>query len=205
MNAKHVALLSLLIAAAALITMPSRAASQAAPGPQGTQLKIATASPSKIFFGMKEKNDVVAQLKQEVAELEKQNVSRRNKVTDLKNAMELLNPDAPQYEEANRAFMTAAIEHKNWLEVSQAQAARNEKMMTKMLFDRITAAIAELAKERGFDLVIAEQPAFNIERMTAEQLTQAMAQRQVLYASATTDLTNDVIARLDEKYNAGKK
>lgn len=205
MKAKHVALLSLLIAAAALVGMPSRAVSQAAPGAQPGQLKIATANPSKVFFGMKEKNDVAARLKAEVDELEKQNVSRRQKVADLKSAMELLKPDAPQYEEANRAFMTAAIEHKNWAEVSQAQAARNEKMQTKMLFDKITEAIAEIAKERSIELVVAEQPAFNIERMTSEQLTQAMAQRQVLYTSSTADLTNDVIARLDEKYNAEKK
>lgn len=204
MNAKHVAIMSLVIAAAALVMLPSRAISQPAPAAPPGQAKIATANPSKIFFGMKEKNDVVARLKQEADNLESQNISRNQKVADLKAAMELLKPDAPQYEEANRAFMTAAIEHKNWLEVSRAQAARNEKMLTKMLFDKITSTIAELAKERGIDLVVAEQPAFNVERMTSEQLTQAMAQRQVLYTSATTDLTNDVIARLDENYNAAK-
>ncbi len=205
MNAKHIAFLSLLIAAAALVGMPSRATSQPAPAAPAGQSRIATANPSKVFFGMKEKNDVVARLKQDVEELEKQNASRRQKVADLKSAMELLKPDAPQYEEANRAFMTGAIEHKNWLEVSQAQAARNEKMLTKMLFDKITTTIAEIAKERGIDLVVAEQPAFNIERMTSEQLTQAMAQRQVLYTSASMDLTNDVITRLDDGYNAAKK
>lgn len=208
MNAKHVALLSLLVAAATLISIASRAPAQAQQGQdQGPSapLKIATANTSKIFRGMKETTDVQARLDAQRKALAKEEQSRRQKVEDLRSQLELLNPDAPQYEQANQEFMEEAIEFKNWGEVGQAQLARVEKVQSKMLFDKITSAIAELAKERGIDLVVAEQPAFNIERMTSEQLTQAMAQRQVLYTSAAADLTGDVIARLDEQFNAAKK
>lgn len=204
MKAKSIALSSLLIAAAAMAGLPSRAVSQQQPAQGGAQ-KIATANPSKIFFSMKEKTDVQQRLAQQREKLREEERSRRQKVQDLQSALELLKPDAPQYEEANKQFMTAAIEFKNWGEVSQAQSARDDKLMTKMLFDKITTAIGEIAKERGIDLVIAEQPPINIEKISADQLTQFMAQRQVLYTSATTDLSADVIARLDERYNATKK
>ncbi|MDQ3440955.1 MAG: OmpH family outer membrane protein [Planctomycetota bacterium] len=208
MNGKHVALLSLLIAAATVVSItPSRAPAQAqgqAPA-AGGQFKIATASAAKIFMGMKEKTDVRAKIEQQVKQLREEEQSRRQKVQDVQQQMELLKPDSPQYEEANKTFMAAAIEFKNWGEVSQAQAARHEKLLTKMLFDKITAAIAAIAKERGIDFVVAEQPPFAVERMTPQDLQQAMVQRQVLYANASLDLTQDVIGRLDEQYNAGKK
>ncbi|HEV2294061.1 MAG TPA: OmpH family outer membrane protein [Tepidisphaeraceae bacterium] len=205
MNAKHVALLSLLIAAAALVSIASRAPAQAQGNAQSSQLKIATANTSKIFLGMKERSEVQARFKQELADLDNQNKSRQQKVVDLRNQLELINPEAPQYEEQSRAYMQAASEHKAWLELNQGIASRNEKLQLKMLFDKITDTIGEIAKQRGVDLVLSEQPAFNIDRMSSADLTQAMTQREVLYKNAALDLTADVIAKLDERYNAAKK
>ncbi len=216
MNAKHLALLSLLIAAASLISMASRAPAQAQQGQaqqgqaqqgqgQSPPLKIATASASRIFLGMKEMRDVQAKFKQDLGDLDTQSRSRQQKVQDLRGQLELIKPDAPQYEEASRAYMQAASEHKAWLEFNQGITSRNEKVQMKMLFDKITATIAELAKERNIDLVISEQPPFNIDRMSVQDLVQAMGQREVLYQNASLDLTADVIAKLDERYNAGSK
>jgi Skp family chaperone for outer membrane proteins len=209
MRPKHAALLSLVMAlAAALFASRSGASAQNAPAgaaPAAGAQKIATANPSKIFFGMKEKNDVQQRLAEERKKLVDEERSKRQKVEDLRSALELLKPDAPQFEAANKEYTEAAIAFKNWGEYSQLQSARSEKQQTKMLFDKITAAVAELAKQRGIDLVIAEQPPINIERISAEQLTQFMAQRQVLYTNANVDLTAEVIAHLDEKYNAQQK
>ena len=204
MKAKYLVLLSLIVAAAAVVLLPSRAASQAQ-NAQGAPLKIATASAAKIFMGMKEKTDVRARLDQQVKDLRNEEESRRQKVKDLQSQMELIKPDSPQYEEASKALTAAAIEFEVWGKTSQAQAARNEKMLTKMLFEKITVAIAEIAKERGIDFVVAEQPPFAVERMSPQELQQAMVQRQVLYANASLDLTQDVITRLDERYNTQKK
>ncbi|MGB7158873.1 MAG: OmpH family outer membrane protein [Tepidisphaeraceae bacterium] len=191
--------LALLFVVVATLALPAGAIAQAA------QPKVVIAAPSKIFFGMKETQDIRQRLETERKALVDQEVERRKKVEELRSAMELIKPDAPQYEDANKQFVTAAIEFKNWGEVSQAQYARNEKVLTKTLYDKITAAIEELAKERGIDLVVAMQPPINIEKNTNDQIVQILAQRQVLYANATVDITSDVIARLDEKYNATKK
>jgi Skp family chaperone for outer membrane proteins len=198
--------MGLLVAVAASITMLSPAASRAqAQGQPAAGLKVATANPSKIFFNMKEKADVQARLAEEHKKLQDEERSRRQKVEDLRSALDLIKPDAPQYEQANKDFTQAAIEFKNWGELSQAQSARNDKRQTKMLFDKIMAAITELAKQRGYDLVIAEQPPINIEKTTAEMLPQLLLQREVLYSAASVDITNDVVTKLDEQYNAQKK
>ena len=202
---KHMVLASLIGAAVTISLLPTRAPAQGQAAPSQAAPKIATASTAKIFMGMKEKTDVRAKIEQHVKQLRDEEQSRRQKVQDLQQQLDLLKPDSSQYEEANKAFTAAAIEFKNWGEVSQANSARNEKQQTKMLFDKITAAIAEIAKERGIDFVIAEQPPFNVERMSPQDLQQAMVQRQVLYANASLDITQDVIARLDERYNASKK
>jgi Skp family chaperone for outer membrane proteins len=205
MKARHAALFSLLLAAGSIMLFTSNPSRAQAQGANGKGIKIATASPSKIFSGMKEKTDVETKLKQQRDGLATEERSRRQKVQDLQSQLALTKPDAPQYEEQNNQFMQAAADFKMWGELSQAKAARDEKLQTKLLFDKITATIAEIAKERGIDLVIAEQPPMNIERVSAQDLTQLMAQRQVLYTNANVDITQDVIAKLDERYNAQKK
>ncbi len=181
------------------------AASAGAAGNAGAQLKLATASPSKIFAQVKETQEVKTQLQTQRDALKGQASTRRAKVEELQQQMEVLKPDSPSYQEANKQFMTAAIEYKNWGEISEAQQARTEKLQTKLLFDKITAAIAELAKERGIDLVFAEQPAMNIEKMNVDQLVQLLNQRQVLFSSSSVDLTADVVARLDARHQEQQK
>ena len=208
MNAKHVALLSLLIAAASLIAMSTRepafAQGQPAAAPAGG-IKIGTASAQRIFFGMKEMRDVEAKFKQDLTNLETEGRSREQKVVDQRNNLGLLKPDSPQYEEEQRKYMQAASDHKAWLELNRAVLQRSEKIQLKMLFDKITGTIGEIAKERGVDLVLSDQAAFNIDRMSTQDLQQAMAQREILYKNASLDITQDVIKKLDEQYNAQKK
>jgi Skp family chaperone for outer membrane proteins len=176
-----------------------------AQGPAGQGVKIAIASTGKIFTGVKEKTDVLARIKQQGNDLATQEQSKRQRLKDMQSELELIKPDAPQYEEKIEALTQATAEFKVWGESNQAKAARFEKQQTKMLFDKITVAIAEVAKEKGIDLVIAEPPTVNLERMSSAELMQLMVQRQVLFANASLDITGDVISRMDQQYNAQKK
>jgi Skp family chaperone for outer membrane proteins len=197
----------LLTGAAALawaLFTPATSVAQAQ-GPSGQGIRIAVASTGKIFTGVKERTDIKARLDQQGRDLQGQEASKRQKLKDMQSELELIKPDAPQYEEKIDALTQATAEFKVWGESNQAKAARFEKQQTKMLFDKITVAIAEIAKEKGIDLVIAEPPTVNLDRMSSAELMQLMVQRQVLFANAGLDITADVIARMDQQYNAQKK
>jgi Skp family chaperone for outer membrane proteins len=73
------------------------------------------------------------------------------------------------------------------------------------LWDKVTAAVAEVATQKGYDLVLAdsrEEIPDDIDRVTGEQLQALIHTRNVLFASAQTDITQDVIASMDAKYKA---
>jgi Skp family chaperone for outer membrane proteins len=208
MKTKQVTVLALvLIGAAALawsLLAPATSVAQAQ-GPGGQGIRIAVASTGKIFTGIKEKTDVQARIKQQGNDLATQEQSKRQRLKDMQSELELIKPDAPQYEEKIEALTQATAEFKVWGESIQAKVARFEKQQTKMLFDKITIAIAEIAKEKGIDLVIAEPPTVSLERISSAELMQLMVQRQVLFANASLDITGDVISRMDQQYNAQKK
>jgi Skp family chaperone for outer membrane proteins len=76
-----------------------------------------------------------------------------------------------------------------------------------LIFNKITAAIQEVATAKGIDLVLAEQkPEFppNLDQINADQLRVLINSQNVLFNSPQVDISTDVIAAMDAKYKSGK-
>ena len=85
--------------------------------------------------------------------------------------------------------------------------ARTTRLPKRVPRPKKTAAVAEVATSKGIDLVIAEQrPEFpdNLDQFNVEQVRAIINQRNILFSTATADLSNDVINAMDAKYKAGK-
>jgi Skp family chaperone for outer membrane proteins len=208
MKTKQLTVLALMLTGAAALAWsllaPATSIAQAQ-GPGGQGIRIAVASTGKIFTGVKEGTDIKARIEQQRRDLGGQEASKLQKLKDMQSELELIKPDAPQYEEKIEALTQATAEFKVWGESNKAKVERYDKQQRKMLFDKITVGIAEVAKAKGIDLVIAEPPTVNLDRTSSAELMQLMVQRQVLFANASLDITNDVISLLDQQYNTQKK
>jgi Skp family chaperone for outer membrane proteins len=168
--------------------------------------KVATVNPAKVFQQLQETNDLKAAMENKRKTLEAQEFEKRQKIKDLQALRDQLKPDAPQYNDRNRDLLNATIEFQVWGQMMQAEVQREQKTQMKHLFDKITAAVQEVATTKGIDLVIAEQrPEIeNIDQLNVEQLRALINSRNVLFAAPQIDLSNDVIAAMDAKYKAGK-
>ena len=126
------------------------------------------------------------------------------KLQDLEAARNLLKPDSQQFADANKQLLQAAIEFETWGKLTQNDVQRNQKQQMRQLFDKITAAAGEVAEQKGYDVVIADQrPELgNIDQLNVNQLRDLINQRNVLYANPSIDITNDVIAALDAQHKA---
>jgi len=82
------------------------------------------------------------------------------------------------------------------------------KLQTRRLFEKIEQAVSEVARQRGYDLVLTDRrPELpeDMDRLSMEQLLSAIQARTVLYAGEKADISNDVLALLDARYRAGAK
>jgi len=171
--------------------------------PARAEMKIAIANPARIFNEMQETKDLKVKLENDRKSLEAQEREKREKIKALQDERDQLKSDTPQYAERNKALLSAAIEFKTWGEIMQADVQRTQKIQMKSLFEKIQAATAEVAKEKGISLVIAEQKPDvpdNLEQITVDQLRLVITQRNVLFAEEATDISNEVIALVDAKY-----
>jgi len=169
--------------------------------------KIAVANPAKIFNEIQETKDLQAKLADDLKTLQATDHEKSTKVKDMQANRDTLKPDSPQYNDINKQLMQATVEYEVWSRLQQADVQRQQKLQIKNLFEKITAATGDIAKQRGIDLVIAEnKPEFpdNIDQINADNLRMLISQRNILYDSGTLDISNEVIAAMDAKYKSGK-
>jgi Skp family chaperone for outer membrane proteins len=170
------------------------------------QTNIGVVNPGHVFQQMQETRDLKAKLEIDRKNLEGEVGARQQKVKDLQASRDLLKPDSPQYQQADQAFMKEAIEFDTWSKITQAQLQGQQKQQLKTLFDKIVIATQEVAQQRGFDLVIADQrPEMpeNLAQISVEQLRAMLNGRNILHSNEKVDLNNAVIASLDAKYKSG--
>jgi Skp family chaperone for outer membrane proteins len=195
------------IAALAIVAgavVPSLLSAQAA-GAGGGAMRIAVADASRIFNEMQERKDIQVSMQSELERLNAQNKERTDELRKLQAQRDQLKPDTPQYDDLNEKLNDGAIEFRSWQAQATAKAERSQKRQVKALFQRVEAAVAEIATQQGYDLVLTKQrPELpdNLDAVKYEQIVAALSARNVLYASPKADISDAVIAALDAKYKA---
>jgi Skp family chaperone for outer membrane proteins len=190
------------IAVAALFAVCLAAATAAA-----QTVKIAVANPAKIFTSLQETQDLQAKMANDGKTLQATDAEKRQKLKDMQAQRDTLREGTAQYDDLNKQLTQASIDYEVWNRLQTAELQRQKKSHMKSLFEKISASTAEIAKQRGIDLVIAEQhPDFppNMDDVTVENIQMLIAQRNVLYNSGAMDISNDIIASMDAKYKSGK-
>lgn len=191
--------------AASILTL--RAVAQDAPATNAGAKNIAVANVARVFAEMQETKDLQTRMDAAGRNVMQEDAERSNKLKDLQSARDLTKSNTPAWDTANKTLMDARIEYRVWVETTRAELAHQQKMQTRELYDKIIAAIAEVAKGRGIDIVVADKKQLapeSIEKMSVDDFRAMLSQREVLYASAGSDITGEVIALLDARFKEGK-
>lgn len=167
-------------------------------------LKIAVCDPLKIATQVQEYKDIVEKAKADRTALETEFDERKEKIKSMQDELKLLLPDSDQYSEKNKALMQFQIDTEVWAKMMDMDQQRKQKTANKELFDKIEAAVADIAKDRGYTLVISshtpEIP--DIEAIDVNTLNALLLQRTVLFNDPKLDITQDVVIALDKAYTA---
>ena len=202
MNMRHamfVTVLSGLLAASAAVAQTPPAATH-----------IGVVNVAEVFHSMQEMKDVQAKADADNNSLQTLKSDHQASLTNMEQ--EIRNgpkPDTQQYDDMVKAAETKAVEYDSDLKLKQVELAHSYTKQIKAIYDKIEASVAEVAKQKGLDLVLTEmKPQLapgQQNSMTPDQYLQVLLQRNVLYSAGEIDITNDVIAALDAQYKAGTK
>ena len=84
---------------------------------------------------------------------------------------------------------------------------QRQKRQTKMIFEKVQAAVAAVARQHNLDLVIADTKDTlpdgpELEKADIRALKAAIYQKDVLFAGERLDISTLVLNQLDAKFNA---
>jgi Skp family chaperone for outer membrane proteins len=172
--------------------------------------RIATVNTAKVFQEMMETKDLRQKMDADAKTIKDEGERRENELKEAQKKRELFNEGSTDYDKANRELIKLAIDMRAWQELTKADVLRQQKTQMRNLFNKIEEATKEVADAKKIDLVLVDQKqelptdSATMEKITSDQLRQAINQRVIIYNNGRLDITNEVLAAVDAKYKAKK-
>lgn len=165
--------------------------------------KVAVCHLGDLFLKYQRAEDMLKELDNErvtfIAEAQK----RIGNLKDLSLRLEGYKEGKPEHEKLFDEIESVTIELEVWKKMRQGRILAKHMAMTKVIYQQMNEAIAEVAKERGIDLVIQFDPQ-KIEAKNVQEWQMKVQLRQVLYSDPKMDITASVLQKLDETYRVTK-
>jgi Skp family chaperone for outer membrane proteins len=183
-----------LVAAAIVfaVTFNHSRAAQTAPATS----KMGIVSVQKIFKECKRSAAYRDKVTEERRQMEN-DLDRLNKEIELDKAgLKALKTDSPDYLALMKEILTKTANYQAQQKFYEQQTGIAEQNMIETLYKDIMAVTAEVGKEKGFDIVF-ERSAPELPASSGNELTLAISTHKVLYDAGCTDITADVMAKLD--------
>lgn len=127
---------------------------------------------------------------------------------DMKEKLGNLKQDSDQFNAKFDDFQETVGHFNMDDQLAKARLLQEVNRQNKALFVEIQQVVAEIAKQKGLDLVIVEpevQLPTSVQNIDPQQLNNLISQKTVLYASPRVDLTEEVATAMDAAYKAKPK
>jgi len=166
---------------------------------------VATVNVQEVFNNLKEKTSLEAQMQSRTEQLQQQEQQRRQSIEQLRQDLDVLAPGSDAYQQKEQELQQKVIDLQVWTQFKQQQMRVERGLQVEGLYRRTLNTVQRIAQDNGYDLVLFEEqePDFNYEN--PQQLLTVIQMRKVLYASDQISITDQVIQRMNNEYEAGSQ
>ena len=161
----------------------------------------------RVLDGLTEKTEAEGDLRQLAESIKEEDEIRRTELEDLRLTFE----GAESIDEdAFDKFVLMKLEFDEWRRLAYQKLDIQKSLMLRELDRSIKGAIAGLCEQNGYDLVVVDDSlrdlAINPEAQIPReaQVIQQMVSRTVMYVNPDKDVTEELIARMNNAFNAGR-
>lgn len=147
------------------------------------------------------RSDLEAQFESVRENLNQKRTALQEKIDRTKRSLqEELKPGSDAYRTRSLELAQLEAEMQWFMETEANRVEQQLASSLKSIYKDIQAAVAEIAKEKGIDIVLAadELPATPAEN--TRQARQEIMLQKVVYWQPKVDITDDVVERLNSKY-----
>jgi len=193
--------LLLILSIGAVIGLANWASVRAQPAGGAQPTAVAVVEVGTVFNTCKEKVDIDADARsgQERADVDKD--EREKDIKTLQFDLELINPNSPQSKKKRQEIERKVIEYQVEIQFRRQQIGREQMRRYELLYTKLRDTAGEVAQANGYDLVLFKEKE-ELRYKTPQDLVNQIGGRKVLWAAERLNMTDQVIQRLNNAWDA---
>ncbi len=163
--------------------------------------RVAVCDVVQLFNNYQRAKDAGEKLNEGREAIRVENQKRIEAIENLRAQLGGLLEGSPEHEQKLNDVQLQEIQRQAWLKFEDTRLMREHHTMTKDMYNELREAVSQVAQEHGFTLVLYHMRG-ELESTETPQLLQQIQQRKVLYVAKDVDLTDIVLKRLNDNYQA---
>jgi Skp family chaperone for outer membrane proteins len=170
----------------------------------------ATVNLPAVLEGLKQRGDAEAELnalgEQIIAEQER----RQSALQALEERRQAV-ADERERQSIDEELALAALNYQAWLRFANEKVDVEKALLLQELYRSIKKSIQEMAAAEGYDVVLVDDSLGELtvnpeSQVTREaQIRQQIISRRLLFTGTSLNITDDLIARMNNEYTAGRR
>ncbi len=193
----------LMTAAAAGAILATAIYVTAAPSAPAAPTRVAVVDFTKVLQDYNREKDSEKVMKDTEDRIRDDAKTRAAEIDKLKDTLKMRQPGSPAYAETEKKITEATVAFETWQELKMREMQERGRSIIRDVYTDIERASADCAKAAGFNLVL-KTDLLDLSSPSVRDLDLRIKLRQVLYASEELDITKDVIATLNARYEKQK-
>jgi Skp family chaperone for outer membrane proteins len=195
---------ALVFAAAAFVGVMARPAHGVQPA-TAQPGRVAVVRMAELQNSMQEAQAINTRNRARIEEINAEARQRAERIRELQENLRNLAPGSEQADQVYNELLNSNAELQIFQQVEQVKIQQQDGRDAMQLYRKMTAAIEEVARDRGYDVVLRAEPQLQAEavQFTPESWA-AIQSRPLVFHSENVDITQAVLAKLDADFAAGQ-
>jgi len=153
-----------------------------------------------VFDALQEKNQIEADLKTKIEDLNREEQDRKSRLQSLQTDLEILAPGTGAFNDKREQLEQEVIELQVWRQIQNQQVARGRSVHIERLYRKVLDAIGRLAESNNMDMVLFREKPVDFTGTKPEALNTLIQMRKVLWVADQLDLTDQVIQMMNNEF-----
>jgi Skp family chaperone for outer membrane proteins len=163
---------------------------------------IATVDLERVFEFLDKRADADRNLQNKAVALDAEKERRVNEIDQLRNDLKALAEGSDRHQELMDQLAFKTIEYEAWFEFELKRLDREKGIIKADIYRAVKEALRSFAEENHYDLVLLNDSLKEVPGGPDSAVTQQISARRMLYANPAIDITDDLIARMNNAWRA---
>jgi Skp family chaperone for outer membrane proteins len=164
---------------------------------------VAYVNLETIFQNLAERSQADVSLLALAETLDGDGQARRDALELLKQDLELYAPGSKQHEDTTMKLAEMGYQLQAYREFALRKLEVEKASVLRALYDKIKESVRMLSEQNGYDVVMVDDSVVPVpEDLTEKETWRQISARRTLYASPQIDITDDVLAFMNNQFNA---